>query len=317
MKPDASAQDPERPQCAACDSCDWKSVPETDGGAYLRCRCCHFHIQVPHHGSVHPDDRFEEEQQRFYGQDPLCVSPLFAYLQQQRIGRRMKVLQRYLQTGRVLEVGPGGGDLLSGLAELGYQVDAVEHSPTLAALIHERWGVNVRVGAFEELPFGDTLYDALLSFHVIEHVPDAAAHLEKAARVVRRGGYAFIATPNADSWEHRMPCGLSPNYSTAHLQLFTPRSLTLLLEKTGWQVVARSTPSYADAWLRVAASVVRRVRGQHRSAERGRFARGSSTRRRKGYVQLFDGVTRPVRRVQELLQGGNELLLIAQRAAVG
>jgi SAM-dependent methyltransferase len=223
------------------------------------------------------------------------------------------VLRWFLQSGRILEVGPGGGELLASLRALGYQVDAVEHSPALAEAIRTRWGITVHGGAFEELSFGEEAYDALLSFHVIEHVPDVAAHLAKAAQVVRRGGYFLLATPNAGSWEHRIPLGLSPNYSSAHLQLFSPRSLTLFLQRAGWQVVEMSTPSYADAWLRVASSFARRLRGKKRVAERGRFARSGSTRSRRACVQLFSVATLPCRRIQEYLNGGNELFVVAKR----
>ncbi|MBI3206812.1 MAG: class I SAM-dependent methyltransferase [Myxococcales bacterium] len=46
------------------------------------------------------------------------------------------------------------------------------------------------------LPYPDAHFDGLVSMDVIEHVPDAAAWLAEAFRVVRPGGLVFLTTPN-------------------------------------------------------------------------------------------------------------------------
>jgi SAM-dependent methyltransferase len=239
------------------------------------------------------------------------MTQLFSEMQERRVRQRIKMVTRYLPQGHLLEVGPGSGEVLRRLAALGYHVTGVEHSPTMAQLIRDRYGLDVKVGAFEDHDLTGAAYDAYLSFHVIEHVPDVPAHLRKAAELVRPGGLAFIATPNADSWEHRLAQSLSPNYSPVHLQLFSRASMTRLLQQAGWDVIDVLTPCYTDSWLRVASSLWRRLRG--RQGGGGELVKRSDTPARRLAIRLLGIADAPLRGCQQVLRGGNELVVIARR----
>lgn len=298
-------------QCICCSGNDWNIIPETDGNDYARCNSCNYYIQISEASSLQ-EDKFEEEQKKFYNEDSLMLSPLFSYLQKQATDKRFEVLRNYLPKGKILEIGPGNGDVLEQALKYGYDIEAVEHSETLASVISKRLGVNVRAGAFENQIFEGNPYDAYMSFHVIEHVPDVISHLRKASSVVKLGGYAFIATPNADSWEQNMPFKLSPNYSTAHLQLFSKKGLSLCLEQTGWEVVKIITPEYPSSWLRVATSILRRLKGSKNAAERGEYIKSSNSKS-KIFVQIFSLISYPFRKFQESIKSGNELFIVAKR----
>jgi 2-polyprenyl-3-methyl-5-hydroxy-6-metoxy-1,4-benzoquinol methylase len=295
-------------KCLACGGQNWKVVSDTHGGDYLRCRHCRYHIRVA--TASERAEQFEAEQQRFYGDDTLCVTQLFNELHERRLKKRIDLVRRFIAQGRLIEVGPGNGQLLVRLNELGYQVTGAEHSETLSARIRDH-GIDVKTGSFEEQSFDGEPYDAYLSFHVIEHVTDVHAHLQKAADIVRPGGYAFVATPNADSWEHRFSSFLSPNYSPVHLQLFSRKSLSLMMEKAGWTIEVVKTPSYTDAWLRVVSSFLRAVRGKRGGV--GQTISRSDTPTRRAIIRTLGVVDWPLRMVQEGLKGGNELFVVARR----
>lgn len=98
---------------------------------------------------------------------------------------------------RVLEVGPGTGQLTVPLAGLGCRVIAVELGPALAAVARRRLRefplVDVEVADFEHWELPDEPFDLVVSataFHWI----DPAVRLPKAADALRPGGRLAVVT---------------------------------------------------------------------------------------------------------------------------
>ncbi len=299
--------------CNCCGANNWVRHKYTNTTHYFQCMVCNYYFQVKE--SVHDKEcLFETEQLKFYGDNSLFLSPVYEALNSEIINRRDFIVRQFLSPGAsVVEVGPGSGDLILLLSTLGYLTTAVEHSATLAKRLLNRKNIAVIVGDFANQQFLKASYDAYLSFHVIEHVVDFKKHLIIAHECVKPNGYAIIATPNSQSWEHRLPFSLSPNYDSSHFQLFSGKSLTLVLKEAGWDVVNVTTPCYSIAWLRVITKVLRRIRGQDENATGGQYAMSSSKALRAAIV-IFANLTLPFRWIQERMAGGNELLIVARRS---
>jgi SAM-dependent methyltransferase len=54
------------------------------------------------------------------------------------------------------------------------------------------------------LPFG-RVFDAVVSFETIEHVPDPGRFVADCARVLKPGGVFLVSTPNRELWSPRSP----------------------------------------------------------------------------------------------------------------
>ena len=103
-----------------------------------------------------------------------------------------------LEGASVLEIGTGSGAIAASLVEavgpLG-RVEAVD-------VVDERVvtdGVRFTRVEGTEVPFGDGAFDLVISNHVIEHVGDRSEqlrHLGELRRVLRPGGWAYLAMPN-------------------------------------------------------------------------------------------------------------------------
>jgi 2-polyprenyl-3-methyl-5-hydroxy-6-metoxy-1,4-benzoquinol methylase len=297
--------------CYCCNNNDWLPISGTNGGDYYKCNYCNHQIQVGN-PNINSINKFEDEQKKNYDDDTICLSPLFTYLQIEATEKRFELINKYLKNGSILEVGPGNGDVIKKALTLGYKIEAVEHSKTLALAIQNRLGINVRDGAFESCNFDNQLFDAYMSFHVIEHIPDVLEHLNKSNTVVKDKGWAFIATPNAASLEHKIPFNLSPNFSSAHLQLFTPKSLKMCLKKAGWEVVYLCTPVYTSSWLRIVTAIIRKIKGSKNAPERGEYMKSTSSKT-KLLIQVFSFLSKPFRKSQEMLGLGNELYIVARK----
>lgn len=92
---------------------------------------------------------------------------------------------------RVLDVGCGPGALTGELvARLGSSsVCAVDQSePFVASCIQRHPGVDVRLGRAEQIPFDDSVFDAVLAQLVLHFVSDTPSAMADMVRVVRPGG---------------------------------------------------------------------------------------------------------------------------------
>lgn len=114
---------------------------------------------------------------------------------------KMRAIHRIAPDGpihTVLDVGGGQG----GLAALLYpdaQVTVLDVEPAFAdAPCNRQPNVSFVCGTATDLPFADNAFDAVTMFDLIEHVPDDAAVMREAFRILKPGGVLLLTTPNAD-----------------------------------------------------------------------------------------------------------------------
>ena len=97
----------------------------------------------------------------------------------------------------ILEIGSGQGRLLRHLFDLGHEIRGVEINPSFIAASRELYGeLPLSAAETTELPAADGSLDVVLSFDVLEHIPDTDAHLREVRRVLKTGGYYLLQTPN-------------------------------------------------------------------------------------------------------------------------
>ncbi len=94
---------------------------------------------------------------------------------------------------RVLDLGCGLGGYTEALREHGARVVAADLSLPVLARLPRAWP-RVCADALA-LPFADGAFDLVFCASLIEHVPDGAALLREAWRVVRPGGYGYVSFP--------------------------------------------------------------------------------------------------------------------------
>jgi SAM-dependent methyltransferase len=112
---------------------------------------------------------------------------------------------------RVLEIGPGTGQLTTSLAERGLCVLGVELGPTLAEVARANTardeGVSIVTGSFETWDPGDDRFDAVVAA-TSWHWLDPASRDERAAHALRPGGALVVVTT-----DHPLPPGGDPFFA--------------------------------------------------------------------------------------------------------
>ena len=101
------------------------------------------------------------------------------------------------EAGRVLEIGPGKGELLHHLTQNGIDIQAVEINESYIAAARSL-SSDLRLTQISDttLPFVDESFDVVLSLDVLEHIPDTDSHLTEVRRVLKPKGRYLLQSPN-------------------------------------------------------------------------------------------------------------------------
>lgn len=110
-----------------------------------------------------------------------------------------RILKRYLQGSRVLELGPAEGVMTELLSQTDKELTVVEGSSVFCESLRQRFPTIKVVHALFEDFEPEEKYDVIVLGHVLEHVQDPEAILRRTRSWLRPDGRIFAAVPNARS----------------------------------------------------------------------------------------------------------------------
>lgn len=150
--------------------------------------------------------------------------------------------------GRLFDAGCGDGQFLHLMKQRGWQGKGVDFDAAAIETGKKKYGVDLEVGDFQTVPIEGSSFDAVTMSHVIEHVPDPIACLDKCRRLLKPGGRLIVTTPNIRSLGHQTFKGawrgLEP---PRHLHIFPHHILGECARRSGLKVVRTgSTAVNAD-----------------------------------------------------------------------
>jgi SAM-dependent methyltransferase len=152
---------------------------------------------------------------------------------------KVRLVERYVPGGRILDVGCGDGKFLWALAPERWERFGVERSTEAVTSVRQRIpGLELFPGDIHSGELIPGAFDALTFWHVLEHLPDPEATLARAAALLCPGGWLFVSLPCLDSLQAGLFRGLWYGFDDVprHLHHFSGRSLNLLLARTGFTV---------------------------------------------------------------------------------
>lgn len=233
-----------RPSCPTCGTPAAPRFPGTGphGFEVRCCENCQLGFTWPR---LAPDELAGWYPPSYYGAGSLRFRGLLEKLVRHFALRRALRLVRRHRPGRVLDIGCGRGQTLAELRRAGWDVQGVELNENAAHFAREVLALPVDVSPFDGRQYPDQSFDAVVLWHVLEHLHDAPATLDEIGRILKPDGLLLVAVPNLASWQARV-CG----YGWFHLDLprhvwhFTSSGLEAALARAGFDVIERSYASF-------------------------------------------------------------------------
>lgn len=166
---------------------------------------------------------------------------------------------------RIFEPGCGVGIFEAYIKnKFNINVYGMELSKTAIKMAKSR-GIKMKKGDLNNTwPYKSDYFDYVVSSQVIEHILDTDNFVTESVRVLKKGGYFYVSTPNLAAWFNRLIFlfGYQPFFtevsnidktlglkftqsltdnraSLGHIRVFTLRGLVDLLEYHGFEILAK------------------------------------------------------------------------------
>jgi len=136
----------------------------------------------------------------------------------------------------IIDVGSGYGFFVNALAESGYDAHGMEISDDRIALARSTMKGQFHHGEVSDAVIDEFAgsFDAVTSFHVIEHLRNPADYVGRLLKLVRPGGWLLIEVPNlADEMTFEIPEYADHQWQICHLSYFDKPRLELMLSRAG------------------------------------------------------------------------------------
>jgi SAM-dependent methyltransferase len=174
------------------------------------------------------------------------------WLEDQR-SKRIQMWEKRLRTlnslsvnkDRLLDIGCAEGLFPEVAGKDGWDVTGTEISHFAAQYGKEKLGLNIIQGELIDMKFPDNTFDAITMWHVLEHTRNPIAVLREIRRIIKDNGIFILAIPNLNNFLFQLAYRLirgrrmhlfDPDDRELHLYHFTPETIRMTLEKTGFSV---------------------------------------------------------------------------------
>jgi 2-polyprenyl-3-methyl-5-hydroxy-6-metoxy-1,4-benzoquinol methylase len=169
-----------------------------------------------------------------------------------RVDRVIEFCNKYkVATDSLLEIGCAFGTFCVEMESrnLFRRIVGVEPTPSLAETSRQK-GIEVIEEVIENIHFKEEdRFDVVVNFEVIEHIFSPRDMLTQSRKLLKKGGLFMVTCPNGKGFDFTVLGDKCNSMDHEHLNYFNPKSLGLLLERCGFEVLESLTPGQLDAEL--------------------------------------------------------------------
>jgi SAM-dependent methyltransferase len=160
---------------------------------------------------------------------------------------KLDLIRSQAPSGKLVEIGPGGGEFALAARNAGFGVTAIEMDRGACDRLQRLVGVSAIQSDEPEKVLADLPpVDVIVLWHVLEHLRHPVTMLESAATNLRPGGVLAVAVPNPESLQFRLLRGRWAHVDAPrHLFLAPLKAVRAQLEPQGLELAFATTTDAA------------------------------------------------------------------------
>ncbi|MCB0346262.1 MAG: class I SAM-dependent methyltransferase [Bdellovibrionales bacterium] len=117
---------------------------------------------------------------------------------------RVRVLRRFKNSGRVLDIGCGPGLFMDVADSHGFEAHGIDVSNYVVNKRKPEFGDRIVCGTLDTANYPAGYFDAITMFDLIEHIYQPEEFAAQLSEILAPGGIVMAATPNYDSWMRKI-----------------------------------------------------------------------------------------------------------------
>jgi 2-polyprenyl-3-methyl-5-hydroxy-6-metoxy-1,4-benzoquinol methylase len=156
---------------------------------------------------------------------------------------KVDLVKRFVPEGRLLEIGPAYGTFAYCAKTAGFEVEAIELNEDCCRFLNDVVGIkaicepDVTAALRQEKP-----YNAIVLWHVLEHLPEPWKTLEAVTQALVPGGIVVIASPNTEAFQFRIFRRFWAHIDAPrHTQLIPRKLIQREMEALGFKTLLSTT----------------------------------------------------------------------------
>ena len=221
---------------AVCIFCNKKSsqiVIEEEGYQCRKCPSCDL-IYISNRPSL-------EEIEKLYNKDwanrsaDASISGFFGRRLHAR--HHLRIVKKFINSGSLLEIGPGEGSFLYEARKEGFEVGGIELNHMQADFIRNRLDISCEESPLEASSLDGKKFDIIYHRDVISHFYDPIAEFRKMNERLKDNGFLIFETGNLGNVEEKYFKLFTSFQLPDHLFFFSEKNLKELLRRTGFEFV--------------------------------------------------------------------------------
>lgn len=226
---------PEKLQhCPNCSGRKFKSIFHDGEHGIVKCSHCGLKFANPRATSNEVVDLYGGA----YMANLESVRPLLVKICE----KRLTFVERYKNSGKMLDVGCGNGYFLRAAERNGWEVFGTEVSSYSIEYCKKKFGIQIQHGEIFDTKYAENYFDVITLWHTFEHVKDPITYLQEFNSILKPDGLIFILVPNEKfilnylkGWNW-----IGKSEILEHLFFFSVDTLDSMLVNAGFKAIYRS-----------------------------------------------------------------------------